>query len=475
MADEARLNELLDLVEQARSEGDKETEAKAISAYRAESGASAPVPANADPAQPQGPKPINQWSSIDDAFDSLKRDVSGAGQSMVRLGQLGIRGVMRAAADTVNLVANPAVAVRDALMNQNHELPSTMTDRAINEFIPPPKNTGEQLVEGMASAATSALLPSGKVPPRGPVSPVMESVNSARGSGYVVPPSQIPSGEMTGHARRFVETVVGSDRLNADATTKNVAKLSENMAAELGLPKGTPITWDSLDAVRNNAGTNYEAIAQLGPTFRQAIDQIKQFRNEASQYMRQNAANYSVRATKLAEGLKNQAETVEKQMETNLKNMGLGDLYDRFVAARQTIAKTYDVEKALVNSRGEVKGSTLANTYEKGAPVTSEIQSAGRSASAFPRAFGTEAKGDFGSLDKWLLGSGIGAEVLFKNPKLTATLIGSAAARAGARKVMLSEPYQDLLALDPAVKQVLIAEALMRAVPASAGFKPTGE
>lgn len=34
MSDEARLNELLDLVEQARAEGDKETEAKAIAAYR---------------------------------------------------------------------------------------------------------------------------------------------------------------------------------------------------------------------------------------------------------------------------------------------------------------------------------------------------------------------------------------------------------------------------------------------------------
>lgn len=37
MADEARLNELLDLVEQARSEGDKATEAKAVAAYKRES------------------------------------------------------------------------------------------------------------------------------------------------------------------------------------------------------------------------------------------------------------------------------------------------------------------------------------------------------------------------------------------------------------------------------------------------------
>jgi hypothetical protein len=42
MADEARLNELLDLVEQARAEGDKDTEAKAVAAYKRESAPNAP-------------------------------------------------------------------------------------------------------------------------------------------------------------------------------------------------------------------------------------------------------------------------------------------------------------------------------------------------------------------------------------------------------------------------------------------------
>jgi hypothetical protein len=42
MADEARLNELLDLVEQARAEGDTATEAKAVAAYRRESAPAAP-------------------------------------------------------------------------------------------------------------------------------------------------------------------------------------------------------------------------------------------------------------------------------------------------------------------------------------------------------------------------------------------------------------------------------------------------
>lgn len=44
MADEARLHELLDLVEQARNEGDKATEAKAVAAYKRESAPAQPFP-----------------------------------------------------------------------------------------------------------------------------------------------------------------------------------------------------------------------------------------------------------------------------------------------------------------------------------------------------------------------------------------------------------------------------------------------
>ncbi len=60
MADEARLNELLDLVEQARSEGDKDTESKAIAAYRRES---SPQPVE-NPAQYGGTGGYNPMQSM---------------------------------------------------------------------------------------------------------------------------------------------------------------------------------------------------------------------------------------------------------------------------------------------------------------------------------------------------------------------------------------------------------------------------
>jgi hypothetical protein len=64
VANEARLNELLDLVEQARAEGDKETETKAIAAYRRESA----------PAQPEAVPPIGGMGNFNPMVSRLTAD-----------------------------------------------------------------------------------------------------------------------------------------------------------------------------------------------------------------------------------------------------------------------------------------------------------------------------------------------------------------------------------------------------------------
>jgi hypothetical protein len=88
MADEARLNELLDLVEQARAEGDKETEAKAIAAYRNESAPSQPQ--QSTPAQPQQPNTFGQaFKNVAQAgAHGLTGMVGGAAGDVAGLGQI---------------------------------------------------------------------------------------------------------------------------------------------------------------------------------------------------------------------------------------------------------------------------------------------------------------------------------------------------------------------------------------------------
>ena len=70
MADDARLHELLDLVEQSRREGDKDTEAKAIAAYKA---------ASAPPEQ-------SAWGKVKTAVAALPKSAVGAYETGLHVG-----------------------------------------------------------------------------------------------------------------------------------------------------------------------------------------------------------------------------------------------------------------------------------------------------------------------------------------------------------------------------------------------------
>lgn len=107
MADEARLNELLDLVEQARSEGDKETEAKAVAAYKRESAPAIAAPPSGVPVPQRPPEmaPPEQANTWGNAIKNVAQAAGHFGTGMVG----GIAGdVAGLGAIAVNLM-NPMV------------------------------------------------------------------------------------------------------------------------------------------------------------------------------------------------------------------------------------------------------------------------------------------------------------------------------------------------------------------------------
>jgi hypothetical protein len=154
-----------------------------------------------------------------------------------------------------------------------------------------------------------------------------------------------------------------------------------------------------------------------------------------------------------------------------LKQQGGGDVYDAYLAARKTIAQTHDVDKAIVDSRAEVKPQTFANAFTKEKPQSGALQDLGRSAQAFGPAFNTaKGPGGLGFLDNTLLGTGAGLQVLLHKPALATATIGAALARGMARKALLSGPIQDMMLLSPEQKKQAIAAALLRGSVASNGI-----
>ena len=102
MADEARLHDLLDLVEQARAEGDKVTEQKAVAAYKAASTA-----APSDPSAGGGTLSIGPFDTGIQTPQWLDRGLAGAGKAGYDLA--------RGAGQLVGLVSRKDVADSRAL------------------------------------------------------------------------------------------------------------------------------------------------------------------------------------------------------------------------------------------------------------------------------------------------------------------------------------------------------------------------
>lgn len=101
MADEARLHELLDLVEQARAEGDSDTEQKAIQAYRKEAGGTSTPP-----------EPHMQPQST--SMPSLTNMAKGVGATVRTLGEGAYRGVVEGPGQLMSAVAQAPFDIYDA-------------------------------------------------------------------------------------------------------------------------------------------------------------------------------------------------------------------------------------------------------------------------------------------------------------------------------------------------------------------------
>jgi hypothetical protein len=111
---------------------------------------------------------------------------------------------------------------------------------------------------------------------------------------------------------------------------------------------------------------------------------------------------------------------------------------DAYRAARQLIAKSYDVEGATNTATGDVNARGLARLADKGRPLTDELDTIAQAASAFPKALQPPA--GFGHNETWsaLDFFGGAAAVAHGNPGVAAGIM----LRPAARAALLSQPFQ---------------------------------
>lgn len=241
-----------------------------------------------------------------------------------------------------------------------------------------------------------------------------------RDKGYRLTPEEMGSGPVA----KTTASLAGEPRLAKLTTAKNQAKVVEDVKAELGIPPNVELNLDSLGAARKAAHREYEAIRQAGdiPTdstymaeadaigqqYRsaaksfpklaktdvenlteglkvekfnasEAIDQIQLLRQEADEFFRKGE-------TRLAKANRSAADMIEAQIGRHLEKTGQKDLLTNYQAARQKIAKTYSVQKAVVGD-DSINPQKLGQQVKEGKPLTGKLKEVGKAANDFERSF----------------------------------------------------------------------------------------
>lgn len=302
------------------------------------------------------------------------------------------------------------------------------------------------------------------------------AIDAARGAGYVIPPTQAnPT-----LANRLMEGMSGKITTAQNASAKNQAVTADLAATALGLPAGTKLTPDVLKTVRQSAGQAYDAIGSTGTvtpsaTYQQALDAIaapfaksaQAFPNAkpspvldlvdslrspsfdagaAVEKIKQlrTAADDAFRTgnTDVARASKTAAAALEDALDGHLSALGQPQLLQAFRDARQLIAKTYTVEKALNPTTGAVDARKLAAQLAKGKPLTGELKQAAEFAARFPKAAQTvEGMGSLPQTSPLDWGLAGGLSMATANPMMLA----AAGARPVARALTLSPLVQNRL------------------------------
>lgn len=309
----------------------------------------------------------------------------------------------------------------------------------------------------------------------------------ARKAGYVLPP--VMATENPSLLAKFGSADAGKIKIQQAASVKNQEVTNRIAAQELGLPKDAVLTDKAFSDVRAKANKAYSDIANSLP-YMQADDEYKKVvanlggrsQEAAAQFkgvtdnpeldkleenlgkvdlFKPDAGLFVVRKlrkdasanlkaigdpNKAALGLaqRKAADAIDNLVERNLTAAGKTDLIPKYKAARQTLAKSHDIEGATNTTTGDVSAIGLARLSNRGRPFTGGLKTIADSANTFRKAFqNPEAFGGVEPYSVLDLGAAGMAAAWHRWD-----VLGGILARPAVRNALLSEGYQDSMIPD---------------------------
>ncbi len=320
--------------------------------------------------------------------------------------------------------------------------------------------------------------------------------------GYVVAPAAANPTAWN----RLIQGLAGKTATGQRAAVMNQATTNRLAREAIGLPENTPISVEALGAVRTEAGKAYDVLKQFDeiPLDTQYMDDVmkaaKPYLDTASEFPElaskevQDAIQLANRSKVSGNGLievtkalrekadaafrggdkslgrilKGISTAMEDAGERHLATTGDETALGSFQSARQTIAKTYTLERALNSGTGNIVASKLGSELQRGKPLSGGLKTVAKFSKAFPRETQEVANSSFlqmpgpSPLD-WF--GGMSASLATRNPMAMAGV----AARPAAQALLTSKPYQSMMTT-PNYSQGLLGKSTEKLLKTKAGM-----
>ena len=344
-------------------------------------------------------------------------------------------------------------------------LSSAAAQQATTGTINPAQVMNEAAVGGILTAPTATV--SALTTPRAPVvlDRKQQIAQAAIAQGATLPPSQVNPSILNS----ILEGISGKQTTQQVASIKNQAVVNTQARKALGLADDVEITPQVLQDYRSVKGQAYDALRanpayyadkpflnDINTKFAEIqkrglvksgdelslLNELKQLRFDGDGLVEKikvlrSDSDINFRSDKpdqirLAQVQKFAAKQLEDLAERNLQNFNQPDVMSNFRQARQDIAKSYTIEKALNAATGDVSGAKLGQRAAAGKMVPSELQALADAAATYKQSFQNPAAiGSVPYISPLDLATAALASASTANPMVMATALTRPAIRAG--------------------------------------------
>ena len=197
-----------------------------------------------------------------------------------------------------------------------------------------------------------------------------QTLKAAQDEGLKVIPTQIESSQ----GKAALESLGGKAAIKQQLTIDNQKIATSIARREVGLPENAQLTVKALEARRGELSQPFAELAAVSPKAEYFLRDLRDARQKATAFWKEYEVQKTVSSLEKYRAFDKKASILEGQLEKEAARVGKPELVPAMREARQAMAKTWDVQRALNVGDGNIDTHALGRMYDHGAPLSGGLE-----------------------------------------------------------------------------------------------------